>query len=211
MNSKLSPVDWPLDWEQKGNSFFFRYFFCVFERKIGCWHDKLLTIWPKLAAHLTISELLTNLRMFDFVGRSKFASVSCYEVCKYDGFHAGLSCSRLAHEQYFLPDVGRTAPSQLCRRQHFQLPNGTILFKDFWKSDHLPKFATYSLHRFKFWARQKHRKSLILNDGSSGEVVTSPPLNRKVGCSRPTMIRARCLRVRQHYPAQKNNQKKNCM
>ena len=47
--------------------------------------------------------------------------------------------------------------------------------------------------------------------GSGGEVVTSPPLNRKVGCSRPTMIRARCLRVKQHYPAQKNNQKKNCM
>ena len=44
--------------------------------------------------------------------------------------------------------------------------------------------------------------------GSGGEVVTSPPLNRKVGCSRPTMIRARCLRVKQHYPAQKNNQKK---
>ena len=44
--------------------------------------------------------------------------------------------------------------------------------------------------------------------GSSGEVATSPPLNRKVGCSRPTMIRARCLRVKQHYPAQKNNQKK---
>ena len=43
---------------------------------------------------------------------------------------------------------------------------------------------------------------------SCGEVVTSPPLNRKVGCSRPTMIRARCLRVKQHYPAQKNNQKK---
>ena len=42
---------------------------------------------------------------------------------------------------------------------------------------------------------------------SRGEVVTSPPLNRKVGCSRPTMIRARCLRLRQHYPAQKNNQK----
>ena len=46
--------------------------------------------------------------------------------------------------------------------------------------------------------------------GSSGEVVTSPPLNRKVGCSRPTMIHARCLRVRQHYSAQKNNQK-NCI
>ena len=46
--------------------------------------------------------------------------------------------------------------------------------------------------------------------GSGGEVVTSPPLNRKVGCSRPTMIRARCLRVKQHYPAQKNNQK-NCL
>ena len=42
------------------------------------------------------------------------------------------------------------------------------------------------------------------------EVVTSPPLYRKVGCSRPTMIRARCLRVKQPYPAQKNNQK-NCM
>ena len=39
-------------------------------------------------------------------------------------------------------------------------------------------------------------------------MVMSPPLNRKVGCSRPTMIRARCLRVKQHYPAQKNNQKK---
>ena len=47
-----------------------------------------------------------------------------------------------------------------------------------------------------------------LNLWSSGEVVTSPPLNRKVGCSRPTMICARCLRARQHYPAQKNNQKK---
>ena len=44
--------------------------------------------------------------------------------------------------------------------------------------------------------------------GSGGEVVTSPPLNRKVGCSRPIMIRARCLRVKQHYQAQKNNQKK---
>ena len=43
--------------------------------------------------------------------------------------------------------------------------------------------------------------------GSGGEVVTSPPLNRKVGWSRPTMIRARCLREKQHYPAQKNNQK----
>ena len=42
---------------------------------------------------------------------------------------------------------------------------------------------------------------------SGGEVVTSPPLNRKVGCSRPTMIRACWLRVRKHYPAQKNNQK----
>ena len=39
--------------------------------------------------------------------------------------------------------------------------------------------------------------------GSGGEVVTSPPLYRKVGCSRPTMIHARCLRVKQHYPAQK--------
>ena len=41
--------------------------------------------------------------------------------------------------------------------------------------------------------------------GSGGEVVTSPPLNRKVGSSMPTMIRDRCLRVKQHYPAQKNN------
>ena len=38
----------------------------------------------------------------------------------------------------------------------------------------------------------------------------SPPFNQKFGCSRPTMIGARCLRVRQQYPAQKNNQK-NCM
>ena len=42
---------------------------------------------------------------------------------------------------------------------------------------------------------------------SGGEVVTSPLLTRKVGCSRTTMIRARCLRVKQHYPAQKKNQK----
>ena len=32
-------------------------------------------------------------------------------------------------------------------------------------------------------------------------------LNRKVGSSRSTMIRSRYLRVRQHYAAQKNNQK----
>ena len=51
-------------------------------------------------------------------------------------------------------------------------------------------------------------KSATGTRGFGGEVVTSPPLNRKVGCSRPTMIRARCLRVRQHYPAQKNNQQK---
>ena len=48
---------------------------------------------------------------------------------------------------------------------------------------------------------------LVCRKGGSGEVVTSPPLNRKVGCSRPTRIRARYSRVRQHYPAQKNNQK----
>ena len=42
--------------------------------------------------------------------------------------------------------------------------------------------------------------------GSGGEVVTPPPLNRKVGCSRPNMIRAGCLRVRQQCPARKNNQ-----
>ena len=40
---------------------------------------------------------------------------------------------------------------------------------------------------------------------SGGEVVTSPPLSRKVGRSRLTVIRAHCLRVRQHYPAQKKN------
>ena len=58
-----------------------------------------------------------------------------------------------------------------------------------------------------FWKNfTNYLRSIAL--GSSGEVVTSPPLNRKVGCSRPTMIRARCLRVRQHYPVQKNNQKK---
>ena len=48
-------------------------------------------------------------------------------------------------------------------------------------------------------------KSAIL--GSGGEVVTSPPLNQKVECSRTTMISAHCLRVRPHYPVQKNNQK----
>ena len=41
--------------------------------------------------------------------------------------------------------------------------------------------------------------------GSGGEVVTSPLLNRKVGCSRPTMMRGRCLRMRLHYPDQKND------
>ena len=40
-------------------------------------------------------------------------------------------------------------------------------------------------------------------EGSGGEVVTSPPL--ELGCSRPTMIRARCLRIKQYYLAQKNN------
>ena len=46
--------------------------------------------------------------------------------------------------------------------------------------------------------------------GSGVEVITSPPLNRKLGCLRSTMIRARCLRLKQRYPAQNNNQK-NCM
>ena len=46
--------------------------------------------------------------------------------------------------------------------------------------------------------------------GSGGEVVTSPPLDRKVGSSRPTIIRACCLSVKQHYPAQKNHQKIAC-
>ena len=45
--------------------------------------------------------------------------------------------------------------------------------------------------------------------GSDVEVVTSPPLSRKAGCSRPTMIHAHCLRKRQYYRAQKNNQKMN--
>ena len=36
-----------------------------------------------------------------------------------------------------------------------------------------------------------------------GRWGASPPLNRKVGCSRPTMIHARCLRMRQPYPAHK--------
>ena len=36
-----------------------------------------------------------------------------------------------------------------------------------------------------------------------GEVVTSLPINWKIRSSKPTLIRARCLRVRQRYPAQK--------
>ena len=39
------------------------------------------------------------------------------------------------------------------------------------------------------------------------EVVASPLLNRKVGCSRPTMILTRCLTLHQHYPALNNNLK----
>ena len=45
--------------------------------------------------------------------------------------------------------------------------------------------------------------------GSGDKVVTSPPLNRKVGCSNTTMICARCLRARHQCAAQKNSQK--CM
>ena len=40
------------------------------------------------------------------------------------------------------------------------------------------------------------------------EMITSSPINGKIGCSRPAMIRARCLKVRQHNPAQKNSQEK---
>ena len=36
-------------------------------------------------------------------------------------------------------------------------------------------------------------------------MVMSPTLNRKVGCSRPTMIRDCCLSVRQHYSVLKKN------
>ena len=48
---------------------------------------------------------------------------------------------------------------------------------------------------------------VTLAKGSGGEMVTSPPLKGKVEWSRPTMIRAHCLRVRQNFQAQKNNQK----
>ena len=40
--------------------------------------------------------------------------------------------------------------------------------------------------------------------GNSAEVVTSHHLNRKVGCSRPIIIRARWLRVSQDYTVEKN-------
>ena len=62
---------------------------------------------------------------------------------------------------------------------------------------------------FKILFKVKISAKTIL--GSGGEVVTSPPLNRKVGSSRPTMIRGRSLRVRQKYPAQKNKQKIACI
>ena len=42
---------------------------------------------------------------------------------------------------------------------------------------------------------------------SGGELITSPPLNLRVGSSRPTMISAYCLRLSQHYQAQKSSQK----
>ena len=45
---------------------------------------------------------------------------------------------------------------------------------------------------------------------SGGEVVKSSPLNPIVGFLRPTMILVCCLRVKQRYLAQKNNEK-NCM
>ena len=49
----------------------------------------------------------------------------------------------------------------------------------------------------------------VLKDVSGVEVVTSPPLKRKVRGTRPTIIRARCMMVRQHYSAKKIIQK--CM
>ena len=52
---------------------------------------------------------------------------------------------------------------------------------------------------------ERHR---VFNEqGSGGEAFASTSLSRRVGCSRLTMIRARCLRVRQHYTAQKIYQK----
>ena len=54
------------------------------------------------------------------------------------------------------------------------------------------------------------RYTLVKLKGSGGDLVTSPPLNRKVGCSRPTMFRPCCLRAKQHYPAQQINLNK-CM
>ena len=54
--------------------------------------------------------------------------------------------------------------------------------------------------------------TLGLNDYKMVVIIisASPPLNRKVGCLRLALNRARCLRVRQHNPAQKKYQK-NCM
>ena len=70
----------------------------------------------------------------------------------------------------------------------------------------------FYLYFQEMWLNNRSKKlgcDLIIHHTSWGAVavVTSPPLNQQVGCSRPTMFRARCLRVRQHYPAKKKNQK----
>ena len=58
----------------------------------------------------------------------------------------------------------------------------------------------------KAWKRSVGILAVYRSVGSGGEVVTSPSVIRMVGCSRPTIIRVRCLMVGQFYPAKKNNQ-----
>ena len=53
---------------------------------------------------------------------------------------------------------------------------------------HLP------LHSYNFIVFSLYDKSQAIWS-SDGEVATLPPLNRKFGCLRPSIIRARCLRV----------------
>ena len=54
---------------------------------------------------------------------------------------------------------------------------------------------------------EKRLKKEIGYERSSDEVVTSSPLNRKVGCSKPTMIRFCRLMMTQQCPVRKNYHK----
>ena len=111
--------------------------------------------------------------------------------------------------QKALPSGHVEHSSMSCEQSFPSYPVGQSQLKSFMRSLHSPLTQgpeAHSLISISQFVPSKPAKQWQMKINGY-EMVRSQPLNRNIGCLRPTMIRAGCLQVRQHHPAQKNNQK----